>query len=72
MTSLTPDTTLADTVKQHPAGTSIIAGHVTFPNTSVAEGVNIPLLVGLGYPLTASATAIGATTVPPSGIAIFP
>ena len=71
MISFTPDTYLTDTVKQHPAGTSTVVGLVTSPNCSTAEGVKIPLLVGLGSPFTATETAIGAA-VPPSGTAIFP
>jgi hypothetical protein len=69
--SVTPLTALTDRLKQHPLGTVTIAVVVTFPYSSTAAGVNIALLVDLGSPFTAIATAIGVT-VPPSGIAILP
>jgi hypothetical protein len=49
----------------------MIAVLVTFPNSSTAAGVKIALLVSLGSPFTAIATAIGVTSAP-SGRAMLP
>ena len=69
--SVVASTYSTDSEKQHPFGTVISAVEVTLPYSSTAAGVKIALLVSLGSPDTASATAIGVTA-PPSGIAMLP
>jgi hypothetical protein len=65
-------------LKQHPLGTLIIAVLVTLKKFSVvggsvatAAGVTIALLVKIGSPSNAIATAMGPA-VPVEGTAIFP
>ena len=65
------DTFSTDTFTQHPLGTVIIAVLVTLKYSSTAAGVTIALLVRIGSPSIASATAI-APTVPSSGTAMLP
>jgi hypothetical protein len=69
--SVVASTYSADTMKQHPLGTSTVAVDVMLPNSSTAAGVNIALLLCLASPLTVIAIAIGVTA-PPVGIAILP
>ena len=73
------DTFSTDTFSQQPLGTVIIAVDVTLKKFSVvigsvtvAAGVTIALLVRIGSPSMASATAIGAGAIAPSGSAMFP